>query len=284
MSMGEKKLISHNDLPLWANDNEFIVSGYRAPGGVNEEIRLKRRGNHGHAAEKTMKTPRKRKSQSAISAKTINEPELYEHDTFYRCWRSIWLYIHNESVNIHTHFWGALVAISAMALHILAAFDLVPTTLRPITHHSLFYSKAIVALPRQPIKSSWFPFLATDPAPVSVPVRIGTLVYTPALKITPWLLPQHRPNDWKDIVGFASFLIGAVTVLTFSATFHTVVCHSKEVSFPRSHKLVIMETGEWARGEMEVFFIFSLSFFSFTDPSGIEFRSPIFAINSTILE
>lgn len=229
MSKSVKKLVSHDDLPLWANDNEYIVHGYRATGGINDEIMARREGNNDNGTEKGNKTVKKRKSQPTISAKKVEETELYEHNTLYRCWMSIWLYLHNESVNIHTHFWGALIALAAMALHILSAFDLVPSSLRPITHHSIFYSDALVVSPKPPIKSSWPSFLATDPAPVSVPVRIGSLVYTPALKIAPWLVPQHRTNDWKDILGFTSFLVGAVTVLTFSATFHTVICHSKEV-------------------------------------------------------
>jgi len=61
-------------------------------------------------------------------------------------------------------------------------------------------------------------------------MRIGSFVSTPIMHVAPWLIAHQRPNDWKDIFGFATFLCGAVTVLTFSATFHTAVCHSREVS------------------------------------------------------
>lgn len=46
----------------------------------------------------------------------------------------------------------------------------------------------------------------------------------------PWIAAQARPNDWKDLAGFATFLIGALTVMSCSATFHTVACHSQDVS------------------------------------------------------
>lgn len=56
-------LVDHTQLPAWSQDNAWIVRGYRRPGGVAET-----------EAEKT-----------------------YEHNTVYKCWRSVWAYWHNET-------------------------------------------------------------------------------------------------------------------------------------------------------------------------------------------
>jgi predicted membrane channel-forming protein YqfA (hemolysin III family) len=167
---------------------------------------------------------------------------------------SIWLYLHNESgaslriltrihaltlissaVNIHTHFWGALIAVIAVVLHLLSAFGVDIPALYFITHHSIFYSEALAPIKLASMdKSSWFSTLfGSKPIAASLPMRIGSFVTSPAMTVAPWLMPHQRGNDWKDIAGFSTFLLGSITVLTFSATFHTVVCHSKEVSLHR---------------------------------------------------
>lgn len=133
-------------------------------------------------------------------------------------------------VNIHTHFWGAVVALTAMALHLLAVFDLAPSFLFPLTHHPIFYPTAILPDPVHRPSSSWLSRFTTAPAPVHVPLTLAKVVSTPMTKIAPWLVAHQRTNDWKDVLGFTTYLCGAVVVLSFSATFHTVVCHSREVS------------------------------------------------------
>ncbi|PWN32913.1 HlyIII-domain-containing protein [Meira miltonrushii] len=127
-----KRLISYAEIPSWAHDNDFILSGYRAPGGT--------------------------------------------HDSFWKCWESVWLYLHNETVNIHTHLWGAIPAITA-------------------------------------------------------PLALNALITTPGHEsLFPWHDVRARDNTYADWLGYASYLAGAITVLTCSATFHTLHCHSEKVS------------------------------------------------------
>lgn len=117
-------------------------------------------------------------------------------------------------------------------LHLLSAFGVEFPALYFITHHSMFYSEALAPIKLSSMdKSSWFSSIFEKRATaVSLPMRIGHLVSSPVMTVAPWLMPHQRGNDWKDIAGFSTFLLGSITVLTFSATFHTVVCHSKEVS------------------------------------------------------
>jgi adiponectin receptor len=227
-----RKLVLHDELPGWSIDNEFILRGYRAPGGINDEIKNRAgRDTQDDAAVAETRLKRRNGTASKKSGSLeVEEQIFHEHNTLHRCWTSIWLYFHNESVNIHTHFWGALLALFAMILHVLDTQDLVPAMLYPITHHSIFYPEALLATPVSPSKLSWSSLLSTaNVAPSLVPLELGALITTPVTKITPWLVAHQRPNSWMDILGFATYLCGALTVLTFSATFHTVSCHSREV-------------------------------------------------------
>jgi len=80
------------------------------------------------------------------------------------CIYSIFTYLHNESVNIHTHMWAALTFIVLLfTVHI------------PLSQHA------------------------------------ETVI-------------------WVDYVGFVIFLLSAIFCLGCSTTFHTLQCHSKEVS------------------------------------------------------
>ncbi len=56
-------LVDHSQLPSWAQDNAWIVKGYRRPGGTHLEERLR----------------------------------SFDHGTVYKCWRSVWAYWHNET-------------------------------------------------------------------------------------------------------------------------------------------------------------------------------------------
>lgn len=152
----------------------------------------------------------------------------------------MWAYAHNETgecikasikcsnegmtVNIHTHLWGAAFAIIAIGLHVLGALELLPSWIYAFTHHSIFYPKRIV--PRDS-ERSWLFWQTKAP----LPLLLNSLFSSPERHMHfPWSSIRSRPNDWKDIAGFSTFLLGAVTVLTCSATFHTVACHSREVS------------------------------------------------------
>ncbi|EJU05643.1 Hly-III related protein [Dacryopinax primogenitus] len=86
------------------------------------------------------------------------------------CIHSVFGYLHNESMNIHTHLWG------------LFTFIILLLT-----------------------------------------------VYIP-------LSPHHATVIWIDVVGFVIYLLSAIFCLGCSTTFHTLSCHSKEVS-KRCHML-----------------------------------------------
>ncbi|KZO95886.1 HlyIII-domain-containing protein [Calocera viscosa TUFC12733] len=80
------------------------------------------------------------------------------------CLYSVFGYLHNESMNIHTHLWGVL------------AFIVLLLT-----------------------------------------------VYIP-------LTPYHATVIWIDVVGFVIFLLSAIFCLGCSTTYHTLQCHSQEMS------------------------------------------------------
>lgn len=236
----EKRLISYAELPLWSHDNDFILSGYRAPGGTVKELENRLTGKQSEHHSKTTTT----KSNGARNRKTIKSNQetennnlrfIEEHDSFWRCWESVWLYVHNETVNIHTHLWGAILAIFAVGLHILGNYELIPSWLHPITHHSIFYPQSINPLPPKAIQNTGFlrSFLSqpfSKPALIA-PLAINTFITTPGHEsLFPWHDLRARQNTLADWLGFASYLAGAITVLTCSATFHTLHCHSEKVS------------------------------------------------------
>jgi adiponectin receptor len=235
----KKRLISYTELPSWSHDNDFILSGYRAPGGTVDELKSRNAGTK-VISTATAKAPtsgtRSRKVKKAND--TTGEEEIRsieEHDSFWRCWESVWFYVHNETVNIHTHLWGAIVAIIAVGLHILGEFELIPSWLHPITHHSIFYPQSINPLPPRTTKTTnfWQSLLSrsdTNPALIG-PIAINALITTPGHEsVYPWHDVRARDNTYADWLGYASYLAGAITVLTCSATFHALHCHSEKVS------------------------------------------------------
>ncbi|KAF9530243.1 hemolysin-III related-domain-containing protein [Crepidotus variabilis] len=80
------------------------------------------------------------------------------------CFDSIYSYLHNETVNIHTHLWG-----SVLFAYLLATFY-------------------------------------------------------------PTYVALYEVTTWKDTFVIALFLVSAIACLTASAFYHTVGCHSQEVS------------------------------------------------------
>lgn len=114
------------------------------------------------------------------------------------------------TVNIHTHLWGAVFSVTLAALHILHQLEALPSFANAVAHHSLFYPESLKAETRLGQTISFA-------APTS-----------PSHAASMWA----RPPDWKDRAGFATFLTGAVLCLGFSATYHTVGCHSRDVSAP----------------------------------------------------
>ncbi|SPO34754.1 related to Adiponectin receptor 1 [Pseudozyma flocculosa] len=221
-SFGAEMFANLRQLPEWAKDNPLIRRGYRRPGGT------------GDAAKKT-----------------------YEHDTFAKCWRSVWAYWHNETVNIHTHMWGAMFAFVLSSTHLLQHFDLLPALVRPLSHHPLFYPSSLTftTAAGKVLRLAAASYPATKHASsLSEPSNVATgqppvdLVSGPLSSLRAFFAPPSaaakvsqaasqvvhntltvRPPDTLDVVGFGIFFVAAVICLGFSASYHTVGCHSQYV-------------------------------------------------------
>jgi channel protein (hemolysin III family) len=230
----KRRLISFSELPDWSHDNEFIVSGYRAPGGTIDDLKARASGLAPTQKKNGNTTLKKRKSTKVLAQEIAEETigsDIEEHDSFQRCIESVFLYAHNESVNIHTHLWGAVVAVLAIGLHVLGAYDSVPAWLYPITHHSIFYPQSIKSAASSSKLSSLASVFSRKSSAVA-PLLLNAVINMPGYQD---IFPHHhtyrlRANHISDWAGYASFLTGALTVFACSATFHTVSCHSQQVA------------------------------------------------------
>ncbi|KAG0141403.1 hypothetical protein CROQUDRAFT_51709 [Cronartium quercuum f. sp. fusiforme G11] len=109
-----------------------------------------------------------------IYIRTGYRPELC---SYVECIKSIFSYFHNETVNIHSHLWGAVI-----------------------------FFTLVMSL--------------TSPS-----------------KFMPWTLPtwvgagsvDKDTVTWVDTAVFACFYLSGMACLGFSATYHTVTCHSERV-------------------------------------------------------
>ncbi|TKY87139.1 hypothetical protein EX895_003816 [Sporisorium graminicola] len=210
-------LVDHSQLPSWAQDNAWIVKGYRRPGGAHrDESRSK-----------------------------------FDHGTVYKCWRSVWAYWHNETVNIHTHLWGAVLSIGLSVSHLLQHLNLLPSFIRPLSHHPIFYPSSLTFTTASGkvlrLASASYPFSSSATRPASSQALhatatssfLGRALYifsssTSAsstsnigTKLSNLVV---RGPDTLDVAGFTAFFIGSVVCLGFSATYHAVQCHSHVVS------------------------------------------------------
>ncbi|KAI3627992.1 hypothetical protein GLX27_000326 [Malassezia furfur] len=192
--MGNPYLVDFEELPAWAKDNAFLRHGYRRPGDAPPRV-----------PEKAPPVPEKdtalgastlRRRTHATASETHSEP-TYRHDTYYQCWRSVWDYWHNETVNIHTHLIGAIVAIVVLLLQL--------ADLAGVIHLGNF---SLYSFPSRPDY-----FALQD-------VR-GIAMRTSQ---------QVLPPDTLDQVVLAVFLLSAIVCLGCSATFHTLACHSEKVA------------------------------------------------------
>lgn len=206
------RLCNHDELPSWCKDNAFIISGYRRPGKGPGDSRLDEsddkvlpdaNGERGARGDLRQRKVTKRQDRSSNTA----HANAYQHDTFARCWHSIWAYTHNETVNIHTHLWGALVSVAILGAHYLHHIDASPAWLEPLAHHAIFTPKIL--------RSS---------ATIENAEHILSRLHLPTSPVL------HSPNDWRDTVGFTIFLLCAISCLAFSSTYHTLQCHSHSVA------------------------------------------------------
>ncbi|CAO1616422.1 unnamed protein product [Parajaminaea phylloscopi] len=210
------KLCDHEELPDWCKDNAFIVSGYRRPGesgevgGPTQDDKVVEAPLRRERTGESEVVNRKRQAKPVVQEP--HEVKVFRHDSVRKCWDSIWSYVHNESVNIHTHLWGATTSVTILGLHILHHFEALPRVLRPLTHASIF-------MPPTGAKQAFAALAAKNPTAsvLSLSLPTASTIYDSI---------EHSPNEWRDTVGFAIFLLAAITCLTFSTSFHTLACHS----------------------------------------------------------
>ena len=169
----------HMYLADTARDNSFIRRGYRRTGDHESPVEP-----HAIATGTSVKTP----SHATEPASFVNTER---HDTFYKCFRSIWCYWHNESVNIHTHLHGALLMIAVLCLEVLDLYG-------------------------------WLP---QGPWPVLSMIRFpGHLAHADSL-----VAAAMSPNT-ADLAVMTIFYVAAMICLGCSATYHTLACHSQKVA------------------------------------------------------
>ncbi|PWZ00517.1 HlyIII-domain-containing protein [Testicularia cyperi] len=227
-------LIDHHQLPAWAQDNGWIVRGYRRPGGAPGT-----------------------ETEAAKAEKT------FEHNTVYKCWRSVWAYWHNETVNIHTHMWGVVFSFGLSGLHLLQHVGLLPSFIRPLSHHPIFYPSSLTfttatgkvlrlasaSYPTVPDQDAHHHLHQAAHKAAAAPSIVGGFLYrlaslfassSPSSSSSPSLALSSlaskapslavRPPDMLDVAGFGVFFFASVICLGFSATYHTIQCHSEHVS------------------------------------------------------
>ncbi|KAI3478697.1 hypothetical protein L1887_59334 [Cichorium endivia] len=205
-------LVDHSQLPSWAQDNAWIVRGYRRPGGA-----------------------------------THPDPSLksFDHGTVYKCWRSVWAYWHNETVNIHSHMWGAVFSVGLSSSHLLQHLGHLPSFIRPLSHHPIFYPSSLTftttsgkvlrfasaSYPSAPTSSSTVHSAAATPGLLGKAISFLSSSSSGAAGLAPKASELVvRGPDMLDVAGFTAFFIGSVVCLGFSATYHAIQCHSHAVS------------------------------------------------------
>ena len=166
-----------------------MVSGYRTPGDLSAAA------DETPAVAVASGTDARRPAGAPAQAPRA----YYRHDTYFKCWRSVWCYLHNETVNIHTHLWGAVIAMLVLALQLADVLRLLPP-------------------------GPW-PVLSMQQAP--------------GHDLLEWYkhLPLRMSHERKlsepggvDVAMVSVCLVAAMVCLGCSATYHTVSCHSREVA------------------------------------------------------
>ncbi|WFD18015.1 hypothetical protein MCAP1_000227 [Malassezia caprae] len=135
MSHEPRHLIDYDELPSWAQGVPYVVSGYRTPGDMPAA-----------ADETPMATASGTDVRRPAAAPAQAARTYYRHDTFFKCWRSVWCYWHNETVNIHTHLWGAVTAMFVLTLQLADVLGLLPPGPWPILSMQQAPSDDVLAL------------------------------------------------------------------------------------------------------------------------------------------
>lgn len=160
-------------------------------------------------------------------------------------------------VNIHTHLWGAVFSFGLASLHSLQHLSLLPSFIRPLSHHAIFYPDSLTfTTPKGKVlrlASASYPSTpehlhfalgsqGESPGSAGLFARaysfVSSLVSSSSSSasqhhhhyVTPGGSLSVRPPDTLDVMGFGTFFIAAMICLGFSATYHTVGCHSQHVA------------------------------------------------------
>ena len=247
--------------------DEILIAALSTPGRqTRSRVRAATGGANGSAS--TTSTPAQsvaaRSRSTARRSSVVAEPRLaaaeeeapFEHDTYAKCWYSVWHYWHNETVNIHTHLWGAVAVVFLAFLHLLHHFNRLPKSFAAIAHSSLFTPPPFAAAASSAVASAaaaevragagkWGlvpavlrPAVASASSSLLGATSISpNLARKPAslshiLHFAPGALSRYttsRAPSWMDVIGFSTFFLGAVACLSFSASFHTFQSHSNRV-------------------------------------------------------
>lgn len=137
----------------------------------------------------------------------------WDHGSVGKCVRSVWAYWHTETVNIHTHLWGAATVLLLVLLHACGA-----------THHLLHSGLGVDMGPDADAARLAAAAAAMSQTDVRMPLRLLLRAPSPTRDMPP------RPPLLSDKLAFTSFYLGAILCLGFSATYHTLNAHSHRVA------------------------------------------------------
>lgn len=84
---------------LAGHDNPAIINGYRRVGGNSKKIdqSTSRTDSSPNTLSRRTNGKTKKASEKENGHEDVYDTEEYEVNTFYKCWRSIWDYWHNET-------------------------------------------------------------------------------------------------------------------------------------------------------------------------------------------
>nr|CDI52599.1 related to Adiponectin receptor 1 [Melanopsichium pennsylvanicum 4] len=151
-------------------------------------------------------------------------------------------------VNVHTHLWGAVFSIVLSTSHLLQHLNLLPSWVRPFSHHPIFYPSSLtfttVTGKVLRLASASYPGFANQlisqrPLTTTSQSLIGkalSLLSSTSASSSSFSIPSKLTNlavrspDTLDVAGFAAFFIGSVICLGFSSTYHAIQCHSQSIS------------------------------------------------------
>ncbi|KAL4400049.1 intracellular zinc ion homeostasis protein [Malassezia pachydermatis] len=180
-------LIDYDELPAYAKHGPYVQTGYRRPGDAAAAI-----ASSSETVVVTSGVDYPRTTTSTLK-------QLYVHDTFYKCWKSVWCYWHNETMNIHTHLWGSVLAFIVLLLQLADVHGWLPP-------------------------GPW-PILSMESFPSHNPLELFS-----DLGLRMNRLERLREPSHGDLAAMTVFLLSAMLCLGCSATYHTLACHSHKVA------------------------------------------------------